>query len=665
MLWRIAFLLTPVVLLAVVTFNLLVQADVERVVAIHVTDKATHLLDMLLEEADTLDELNAAGSSSAFIGMAVSSHVASIYLFGPDGLPLGENDTASPLPLGQDDPAHMGHAHDGHLHATPVEQMRVAEIVKVEPPSPQVLQPLIDGGRDPVFSTGQVVSDDGQIGVFGRVSLPAYTGANELIGIVSFTISASHIYAGMVQGSGTFGIMFTLFGAVLFGIPALAFWVQKRLAERSARDVGYLSRHDALTDLLNRQTFSTEIETLFANERISHVGYIDADRFKLINDTYGHSVGDAFLQHIADLTRRILGENALVARFGGDEFIFALDRRDAAVSMRKVDQLRRYAAKEIYIDGFSITSSISIGIADFRTGDTPADALQRADAALYFAKSQGRNQVAVYVDEMGEGARKRQKLEALLRDACASGGFELAFQPLVNARSTATDGFEALLRLQDEDGAIIPPSDFIPLAEEIGLIEEIGKWVLFNAMQQISAFDDVSGVSINLSAEQFKSQNLIGYVKDAMIQSGLPAHRVELEITESVLLQHEEHVENQIEALKNMGISIAMDDFGTGFSSLSTLWRYGFDRIKIDKSFVHALEKAPEKSQQLIDSIILLGERMGMSITAEGIETQDQSELLRDLGCDVLQGYYFGKPLPLDHYAALAQNPPTFGLTAS
>ena len=247
----------------------------------------------------------------------------------------------------------------------------------------------------------------------------------------------------------------------------------------------------------------------------------------------------------------------------------------------------------------------------------------------------------------GAPCRRRRATEDLMRKAIATDGFTLAFQPLVNAKSETVLGYEALLRLKDPQGNDVPPSEFIPIAEEIGLIEEIGTWVLFNAMDQISAFDDVSGVSINLSAEQFRSGKLVGNVKAALQASGLAPQRLELEITESVLLQHESEVEFQVDALKAMGISIAMDDFGTGFSSLSTLWRYGFDRIKIDKSFIQALEEAPDRSRQLIDSIILLGARMNMSITAEGIETDHQKALLAELGCDVLQGFRFGRPAEL------------------
>lgn len=654
MISRPFILVVPIVLLAAFAFRSLVQGEVERVVGVHVTHKATHLLDMLKADAQTAEQLHHASSAVAFVTMAETSNVASVHVFGPDGR-IVEHDHHNEMPSDAS-PTHLSHnmsdhahAHTGHQQSSiRVDEEVLARVAKVRPPGQDELRPLLEGGMEPVLSTGELSSDGGHTDAYGQVSLPAYTASGQFLGIVTFTLGASQIYAAMSHGSALFGVLFSLFGGVLFGIPAIAFWLQKRLAERSAEDIGYLSRHDALTGLLNRQTFSTEVEKEISKGRVEYVGYVDADRFKLINDTYGHSVGDAFLKHIANLLVERLGEDALVARFGGDEFTFALYQQGSKSSETKVEEVNREAAKELTIDGFAIRSSISIGLAKFQPEDSLEHALQRADTALYFAKSQGRNSIALFDKEMGDAAKQRRSLENLLRKASLIESFELAFQPLVDTKSETIIGYEALLRLRNEDGHSIAPSEFIPIAEEIGLIEEIGDWVLFNAMQQIVEFDDEVSVSINLSAEQFKSGKLVGTVAEALEQSGLPPKRLELEVTESVLLEHDAHVGYQIDALKDMGISIAMDDFGTGFSSLSTLWRYGFDRIKIDRSFVQALDEAPERSQQLIDSIILLGARMGMSITAEGIETDAQRSLLAKLGCDVLQGYYYGKPQPLE-----------------
>ena len=655
---RTILLLIPVVVLAAVTFRWLVQAEVERVASVHVTHKAVHLMDMLLAEGQTIEALHEAGRSAGFRGMARSSNVASIFWFDKDGKLLTETVGAQPSAHDHSfrhaDHAGPDHAaqtkdrgHNHHQIGLDVDDQVLSEIAGLEAPGADELQSLLGGGIAPITTAGTLGSDPGARIAYGRVSLPAYSDAGAFLGVVTFTFSVNHIFAAMSVGAQTFGIMFTLFGAVLFGIPAVAYWAQKQMAIRSARDVGFLSRHDTLTGLLNRQTFTEAANGKNADRLPNFIGYIDVDRFKLINDTYGHNAGDAFLKHIANLLRDRLGSSALISRFGGDEFTFAVYYSDRVEAQVEVEKLKRDAGQQIEIDGVSVSSTISIGIAERHGEEDLESALQRADTALYFAKSEGRNAIALYDEKMGAAAKRRRDLEALLRQKSSTGGFELAFQPLVDAKSKSTLGYEALLRLKDKNGVPVPPSEFVPLAEETGLIEEIGHWVLFNAMHQISQLDDTSCVSINLSAEQFKSGKLVASVEAALRASGLPARRLELEITESVLLSQDTQVEFQIDALKEMGISIAMDDFGTGFSSLSTLWRYGFDRIKIDKSFIHAIEEAPQRSQQLIDTIILLGARMGMSVTAEGVETRAQHELLTALGCDVLQGFYFGKPAPL------------------
>ncbi len=667
MVWRVVLGLVAVLAIALFAFFTLLRGEVDRIVAIHASDKAQHLIDMLAVYATSPDHLLEAAGNPAFLRIARGRNVATVRVYGPNGVLRLETVTPNPP-----DPA-MLPADDGtqslsNAYGTALIQRqhevrswfgpptsishseKMGYLTAAPPPSSQDLQPLLNGMMEAVISRGTLLTDDGLPLDYGLISLPAYSSTGELVGIVSFTMGTSDITGTMKEGVLAFGIAFGVLGAILFGIPASGFWLQRRLAERSARDVGFLSSHDTLTNLLNRKAFNAQVDDLIAKGEISHIGFIDVDRFKNINDNYGHSVGDTLLIHIADLLRDVLGEDSLIARFGGDEFTFAVLRRDAFQIEGDVERLRHRATHEVSIEGFSIRTSLSIGLAKFDPSkDTDLEGvLRHADTALYAAKSQGRNHAAIYDDTMGEAARKRRALEHRIREACASGDLALAYQPLVCAQSETTIGYEALLRLKHNDGTPIPPSEFIPIAEEIGLIEEMGNWVLFNAMREISALNDTSSVSINLSAEQFKSGKLVGQVADALKASRLPPHRLELEITESVLLKHEERIEHQIDALKEMGLSIAMDDFGTGFSSLSTLWRYGFDRIKIDKSFIDGLEDAPIRSRKVIDSIILLGSRMGMSITAEGIETEKQRDLLKTLGCDVLQGFYFGRPCPLE-----------------
>ncbi len=663
MYWRSICVLGTVVVGAFFTFQYLVQREVDRVTTVHVLDKAEHLVHMLVAEAHSPDQMEAVARSPAFVDMAKAINVATMQIFAPDGSPfmarVAERATQDEHERHEHDADHVHHADDHHTTALAEENVLHGHSHSLQLP-PEILRQLEalshlndvqrsrlgSGEAEAIVSFHALAHGDGPSQDFALVTVPVFDASNEIVAFVTSSLSTAHIGAAMRAGAGSFGLAFTLFGAVLFGIPAVAFWFQKGLAERRARHVGYLSQHDALTGLLNRQTFAGQAAALLHDNRVSHIGYIDADRFKTINDTYGHSVGDAYLRHIGNIIVHTIGSYGLVARFGGDEFTFAIGRFSGAEAKHKLENLRREITEDVEIDGFTISASISIGVTNYRAGDTLDDGLQRADTALYHAKAAGRNVVSFYRESMGAAAQRRRDLEELLRRAVAQQAFSIVYQPLVDAKTEQAIGYEALLRLKNgqED---VPPSEFIPLAEEIGLIEEIGTWVLRTAMAEMQAFDATSKVSINLSADQFKSGALVDVVAAALTTTGLSADRVELEITESILLKQEMNVDSQIEALKGLGIRIVMDDFGTGYSSLSTLWRYGFDRIKIDKSFLHALDVDSERSLQLIGSIIGLGVNMGMPVTAEGIETEDQRQLLTQLGCDVLQGFHFGMPAPL------------------
>ena len=649
----------------------LIEDEAERVLTVHVADKANHLVNMLEASADGPEGLHSAIKAPDFVGMANASHVAAIYLFDRNGMdvtasnPIGadgsllssstdsqivgdhQNSELVPPSPPQVQSAWTQGRHFHHSHDTDV----MAALAEAERPSAERWYAALAEQEDlfATFSSMRVNNEDHH---YAQVVSPAHAPGGEIIGFIGLTLDVSHIYSAIGDGFAQFATLLIVLGVILFGVPAAGFWTQKRVAERSTRDVGYLSSHDTLTGLLNRSAFIAQTEEQMLSGKIGYIGYVDSDRFKLINDTYGHNVGDAFLIQIAHILEKRFGEQALVARFGGDEFTFALPQHSKARLKALIEAVRKEAQEEMQIDGFTIASSISIGIAKLHTGQSLETVLQQADQALYFAKSRGRNRAAFYTDAMGEAAAHRRQLEAWLRRSCREKSFEVAFQPLVDANSETVIGFEALLRLRDADGVPISPAEFVPLAESIGLIEEIGEWVLFEAIEKISQLNETVSVSVNLSAEQFKSERLVGLVKEALSRSDLDPKRLELEITESVLLEHEASTQNQIDSLKALGVRIAMDDFGTGFSSLSTLWRYGFDRIKIDKSFVQALEVSPERSMQLIDTMVLLAARMGMNITAEGIETEEQRDVLTRLGCDVLQGFFYGHPMPISHFAA-------------
>jgi len=440
-----------------------------------------------------------------------------------------------------------------------------------------------------------------------RVVMPLLGPQSEQLGYVKYKIDVTQVTGAYASGLVWFGLALALFGAAVFAIPAAGFVVQRNLAERSHRNAKYLASFDALTGLLNRRGFIKQVQACIDAGRVSHMAYIDADNFKAVNDTYGHAVGDAFLKYIADEARRLFPSSALLARLGGDEFVIAIKSHTDIKAQEKLDQLLEQCTSSITLNDVTITPSISIGLCTVGDQTSLETALKDADTALYTAKSDGGGRIALYTQDMGRKMEERRALEARLRDAIANEDFFLHYQPLVDASTKSLVGHEALLRLTDISGKLVPPDHFIPLAEEMGLITDIGAWVLREATRAIAELDDTSMIAINLSAEQFKSGGFVETVSDALSRAGLPAHRLELEITESLILEDSADIAFQLDALKEMGVSIAMDDFGT-------------------------------------ESIISLGDKLGMDVTAEGIETRNQLEILANLGCDVVQGYYFGKP---------------------
>lgn len=446
----------------------------------------------------------------------------------------------------------------------------------------------------------------------------------------------------------SFGLSISVLSALLFLIPALAFALQRKVTERSRSKADYLSKFDVLTGLLNRAEFTHRAETLIKEQRLTALLFLDADKFKAINDTHGHAVGDKYLEQIACNLVASTDAGDLVCRFGGDEFVVGLRNANQETVVRRVRKILKLCAKPIDIGDRTLTGSVSIGVSFLEPDMGLEKATAQADAALYYAKSAGRNQYALYGGDMGKEISRRNQLEARIREAAEKKAFTLHYQPLVNGADQELVGYEALMRLELTDGTSIPPSEFIPLAEEIGVIDTIGEWAIYEATQKVAQLPGSPKVAINLSAAQFRSSLLPKIVADALSVSGLPPERLELEVTESLLLDDNTNVAFQIDALHEMGVSVAMDDFGTGFSSLGYLWKYGFDRIKIDRSFVSGLEDNPERSLEIIESVVLLGKRLGMQITAEGVETDAQSEVLSRLGCDVLQGYLYGRPATLE-----------------
>jgi diguanylate cyclase (GGDEF)-like protein/PAS domain S-box-containing protein len=416
----------------------------------------------------------------------------------------------------------------------------------------------------------------------------------------------------------------------------------------------HLAQHDALTDLPNRLLLNDRLSQAIAlalhHDKKIAVLLLDLDRFKHVNDTLGHAVGDRLLQEIAKRIKGCMRETDTVSRQGGDEFIILLqDASDTIGAARAATQLLKLIAQPYSIDGHEVHISGSIGISICPDdGEDSETIIKHADAAMYQAKTQGRNKYQFFTRGINERAVKRFALEGSLRRALARKESSLHYQPKIDVATGAVVGAEALLRWPARTKELASPAQFIPIAEESGLIIPIGEWVLRNACEQNRAWQAAGyapiPIAVNVSAVQFKEKNFADLVSRVLAETGLQPRYLELELTESVTMQDLEFTISLLESLKQMGVGLAIDDFGTGYSSLSYLKRFPIDTLKIDRSFVQDIATDPDGAA-IIRAIISMGKSLNQKVIAEGVETPEQFEFLRDQGCDQIQGYYFSKPL--------------------
>lgn len=428
-------------------------------------------------------------------------------------------------------------------------------------------------------------------------------------------------------------------------------------AQEAEDKIRHLAHYDGLTGLANREQLKHDMNAALTAAETMDEGFallcLDLDRFKVINDTHGHLVGDFVLKVSAERMLSCIGENDVAARAGGDEFII-LQRGGG--SREQVDQLatKLITALEqpIQVDALIVQISTSIGVSCCPENGTAAnDLLKNADLALYRAKQNGRAQVCFYAQDMDDEISQRRQLESDLREAVREGQFRLFYQPLVDSQSREAVGFEALLRWDHPTLGLVSPDSFIGVAEQTGMISTIGEWVIREALHEAACWVDGQSVSINLSPLQVKSPGLIPTVVNALAQSGLAPERVEFEITESVLLDDSDNSMAKLHELHKMGIRISLDDFGTGYSSLSYLSSFPFDKIKIDKSFVQSIDDSDE-CRAIVRAVAGLAGSLGIRSTAEGLETEQQISSVMAEGCSELQGFYFSKPKSASTLAA-------------
>ncbi|HEY4723658.1 MAG TPA: EAL domain-containing protein, partial [Anaerolineae bacterium] len=418
--------------------------------------------------------------------------------------------------------------------------------------------------------------------------------------------------------------------------------------------VEYLAHHDLLTGLSNRAAFNEFLSQTLTKAEISGEKFavisVDLDRFKEVNDVFGHATGDGLLRELGKRFKEV-ANSAHVARLGGDEFsIIVTGGAQPSIAAELAEQLQATTLSRLDVDGRVLRTALSIGVAIYPADGTDAAALlANADAALYRAKRSGRGSIRFFETEMDQQLRERRALQHDLRSAIERNEIQLYYQPQALIDGSIV-GFEALARWQHPVRGFISPSEFIPAAEDSGLIIAIGERVLHAACNEAATWSHPLKIAVNLSPVQFQHGDLPAIVHSALLESGLSPHRLELEITEGTLIDDFSRAQAILRQLKSLGVRIAMDDFGTGYSSLSYLHAFPFDKIKIDKGFISKVHQNPQ-SAAIVRAVIGLARGLSMPVTAEGVETEEQRAFLAHEACDEIQGYLIGRPQPIEYYA--------------
>jgi len=488
--------------------------------------------------------------------------------------------------------------------------------------------------------------------IFARAYVPAMT-HNHVVAVVAAYVDETEQSAVYRKSALLSAVTIWVLAGLSFGIPAIAWYHRTKEKQQADRRIQFLAHHDVLTGLANRAQLAERIESALATRqdtgRTVAVHFIDIDHFKEVNDTLGHDGGDYLLRCIGQRLRGLMIRSEdFVARLGGDEFvivqtgIFGPDQTEPFAH-----RIATVLAAPISFKNHEITPSVTIGVAIAPIGGmTPDQLLKSADLALYNGKSAGRNCVRNFTPEMEEALKTRIVLEKTVRDAIGNGNLDLHYQPIYEVSRKQLVGFEALVRLPGPNGTLISPAVFIPITEEIHLTSKVSAWVLREACKTATTWPDHLTVAVNLSPADFATSAIVDTVADALEESGLEPHRLELEITETLLLGNNEQTLDDLKELKAMGIAIVMDDFGTGYSSLSYLWKFPFDKIKIDRSFMENFKKAGGDVKTVVKAVIALAREMRMRVTIEGVENASQVDFLYETDADQVQGFYFGKPAP-------------------
>ncbi len=511
---------------------------------------------------------------------------------------------------------------------------------------------------------GEIISASGEgavsnkEGYYTMAFVPIRAGNGEIRGVLGVIVdnTAKHgLYLKWLSGSLAALLMLVGLGLI---VPGAGFWYRLREKWEAEKSADFLVRNDPLTEISNRSHFLEQLARILDEHmeegRQLALHYIDVDRFKEINDSFGLEAGDKFLLDITDKLRELVDDPQMIARIGSDEF--AIIQPDTSGQMhaeifggRIVDAL----SGTYNVVGHDVISSASVGIAVAPDhGQDALRLLKSADLALHQTKGQGRGKKCLYLPGMEQSMQSRLELQSILRKAFDNNWFELHYQPQYDLSARRLTGFEALLRLRHPERGMIPPVEFIPVAEETGLIQPIGEWIVREACLTAAKWPEQLTLAINLSPAQIRENKLAEKVDAIMRQSGIGAGRLEVEITEGLLMDASDMTMSELERLKELGIALVMDDFGTGYSSLSYLWRFAFDKIKIDKSFVHNLGSG-RNVESLLKSIINIGQSLDLRVIAEGVEKPEQAHFLMANSCHHVQGFLFGRPVPKPEVAPI------------
>lgn len=535
------------------------------------------------------------------------------------------------------------------VHPVDMQSTRLHNLLR-SPEMQSAWKDMIDTGHRQIFAS--IAPFSWNVPEYSAL-IPYYNEREELRGgfiVVSKPLITPQLLLNTLAISSTFAFLLVLIVAIVSIIFA---WKALHDKWKTSKTIRFLAHNDPLTHLPNRALFSDELNKALRKASITasnvFVIAIDVDRFKEVNDNYGHAAGDTFLQIISDRLRLVFTDH-LVSRLSGDEFAVLIEGEFTGHDITVLAQRTLSTmTPNCVIDGKEIEISLSMGIAQATDAAWRSSRLLHcADLALYRSKNGGRSTYTWYEASMDEELERRRELEAEMVKALKLDGFSVVYQAQVSLQTNKLKAFEALLRWDHPEKGHISPTVFIPIAEETGLIEALGEYVLRKACQDAAKWSDRSlKVAVNFSPAQFKSGRIEQKIAQALSTSGLPAERLEIEITESLLIADTEGVVKSLKKIGAMGVSIAMDDFGTGYSSLSYLSRFPFNKIKIDRSFIMNVGKDAH-TDAIVAAIIGLGRSLNVIITAEGVEEERQARILRAGGCDIVQGYYFGRPATVD-----------------